>query len=94
MKSILQNEKQCFVTDVKSNLHRHHIYFGIGLREISEQNGFWVYLEGKLHNQSNKGVHCGNRNLDLYLKKLCQAQYEETHTRKEFMELIGKNYLE
>lgn len=92
MKSILQTEKECFITGRTDNLHLHHIYFGIGLRKISDDNGFTVYLTAELHNMSNKGVHF-NRELDLYLKQTCQRKFEETHSREEFMKLIGKNYL-
>ena len=64
------------------------------LRQISEDNGFWVYLTGYLHNQSNIAVHGKDgHDLDLMLKQHCQMKYEETHSRKEFMQLIGKNYL-
>lgn len=41
---------------------------------------------------SNMGVHF-NKDFDTYLKKLCQAKFEEKHTRDEFMEIIGRNYL-
>ena len=41
---------------------------------------------------SDSGVHF-NRALDLALKVECQRKFEETHTREEFMKLIGKNYL-
>ena len=93
-KSILQTEKECYITGQTNNLHKHHIYFGNPLRKISEDNGFWVYLIGALHNQSNDGVHGKNGHyLDLKLKQDCQRKFEETHSRKEFMELIGKNYL-
>jgi hypothetical protein len=71
-----------------------HIFFGTGLRQISEKHGFWVYLAGWLHNQSNDGVHGKNgRELDLMLKQHAQRKYEETHSREEFMKLIGRNYL-
>lgn len=93
-KSILQNEKKCYITGQTNNLHRHHIYFGNPYRRISEENGFWVYLAGYLHNQSNEGVHCKNgRELDLILKQHCQRKYEETHSREEFLKLIGKSYI-
>lgn len=92
MKSILQSEKQCYLTGEAGPLHKHHIFFGNGLRKISEENGFWVYLLPRLHNMSNDGVHF-NRELDLKLKRNCQKKYEETHTREEFMALIGRNYL-
>lgn len=42
---------------------------------------------------SNEGVHF-NRELDLKLKRECLAKFEETHSREEFMKIIGKNYLD
>lgn len=93
-KSILQTEKECYITGSTFNLHRHHIYFGNPRRQISEDNGFWVWLTGALHNQSNDGVHGKNgQALNLKLKQDCQRKFEETHSREEFMKLIGKNYL-
>lgn len=92
-KSILQREKKCYITGSTYNLHRHHIFAG-GRRQISEREGFWVYLIGHLHNQSNDGVHGKNGHaLDLRLKQDCQRKYEETHSREEWMLLMGKNYL-
>lgn len=71
-----------------------HIFFGHANRKISEEQGFWVYLAPWLHNASADGVHGKNgRELDLLLKRHAQAKFEETHTREEFMALIGKNYL-
>ena len=93
MKSILQTEKKCYITGSTYNLHRHHIFAG-GRRQISEREGFWVYLIGHIHNQSNEGVHGKNgHELDLKLKQDCQRKYEETHSREEWMHLLGKNYL-
>ena len=45
-----------------------------------------------LHNGSDRGVHF-DRAFDLQLKRECQEKYEETHTREDFMRLIGRNYL-
>ena len=93
-KSILQTEKECYVTGSTYNLHKHHIFFGNPWRQISEKNGFWVYLTGTLHNQSDNGVHGKNgHELDLQLKQDCQRAYEQKHSREDFMNLIGKNYL-
>ena len=92
-KSIMQTEKECFMTGSIVNLHRHHIY-AVGRRKISEENGFWVWLHGSYHNQSDYGVHGKNgHDLDMELKRICQARYEETHTREDFIRLIGKSYL-
>lgn len=90
-KSILQNEKVCYVTGQTESLHKHHI-FGGALRPTSEKEGFFVYSLPRFHNMSDKGVHF-NKAFDLHLKKICQTKYEETHTRAEWMALIGRNYL-
>lgn len=68
MKSILQDDKRCYICGNIYNLHMHH-------------------------NMSNQGVHF-NREADLRLKRICQKEYEKTHTRTEFFKLIGKNFLE
>jgi hypothetical protein len=92
MKSIMQTEKKCFQTGRTDSLHEHHIYYGKN-RKISEQNGFKVWLTGEWHNQDSRiDVH-HNIEFDRYLKRECQKKYEETHSRAEFMALIGKSYL-
>ena len=92
MKSILQDRKECYISGKTEGLHKHHIFFGNPLRDISELNGFWVWLSPEWHNMGDHGVHY-DRELDLKLKRDCQAVYEKTHTREEFMRLIGRNYL-
>lgn len=93
-KSILQTEKVCYITGQTNNLHKHHIFAG-GRRKISEREGFWVYLAGRLHNQSEDGVHGKNgHELDMLLKRHCQMAYEKEHSRTEWMALMGKNYLD
>lgn len=91
--SILQTEKKCFITGQTEGLHKHHIFYGTGNRQVSEENGFWVWLSPEWHNMSDHGVHF-DKDFDEYLKVLCQQRFEETHTRDEFMKLIGRNYLE
>ena len=70
----------------------HHIYEGYGRRKISEREGFIVPLTHEEHNMGRYSVHF-NKELDLMLKRLCQQKYEETHTREDFVRLIGRNYL-
>lgn len=91
--SIMQTEKKCFQTGRTDNLHCHHIYHGAN-RKISDKHGFWVWLTGEWHNQDSRiDVH-HNIEFDRYLKRECQKKYEETHSREEFLNLIGKSYLE
>ena len=92
MDSILQNNKECYVTGSTYNLHEHHIYPGAN-RKNSEKYGFKVWLRADWHNMSDYGVHF-NSDLDLHLRMECQRKFEETHSREEFVKIIGKNYLE
>jgi len=91
MKSILQDEKKCFVCGCE-DVQCHHIYFGPKRRK-SERNGFKVWLCWE-HHLGTIGVH-GRKghDLDEFLKKECQRKFEETHTREEFMKIIGCSYL-
>lgn len=91
MKSIIQNEKECFITKSKINLHKHHIFMG-PFRKKSEQYGCYVYLRADWHNMSDYGVHF-NRNLDLRLKRIAQRKFEELYGHEKFMEVFKINYL-
>lgn len=93
MNSILQSKKESYISKVSYGLEEHHIYFGVSNRKISEKNGFKVWLTYEEHRGTN-GVHGKNgHKLDLKLKQECQKEYEKTHTRQEFITLIGKSYL-
>ena len=61
---------------------------------MSEKNGFKVWLCQE-HHEGTYGVHGSKgHDLDIYLKQVCQKKYEETHTRDEFINLIGRSYVE
>ena len=91
MKSIIQEEKECYVTHRPYGLHKHNIFGGPN-RKISEQYGFYIWLIPEFHNMSDKGIHF-NKDFDLEVKMECQRRFEEEHSRDEFMALIGRNYL-
>lgn len=93
--SLLQGkEKFCYVTGAVRGLEKHHIFFGTGLRRISDRYGFWVYLTAEKH-RGTAGVHGRDGHaLDLRLKQDCQRRFEQTHSRAEFMQIIGRNYLD
>lgn len=95
MRSILQSERVCYITSRTDHLHEHHIYGGAN-RKVSEANGFKVWLTYDMHNGNNpEAVHNNsNQGWDLKLKQDCQRKYEETHSRSDFMKLVGRNYLE
>lgn len=98
-KSILQDQscKQCYLCMLLEGDYRekivedHHIYFGSNRRN-SEIHGFKVNLCIHHHREGKEAVH-QNRENDLILKKVCQQEYEKTHTREDFVRIIGKSYI-
>lgn len=76
----------------KTRLHKHHIFEGTALRRISEAEGFFVWLCPQHHEFGQMSVH---RDITVRrsLQRQAQRKYEETHTRQEFMLLIGRSYL-
>lgn len=88
--SILNNLDRCYFCN-KPRQAIHEVYFGKN-RQTSINNGFCVGLCNEHHNMSNDSVHF-NREMDLELKRIYQKEYEKTHTREEFIKLIGRNYI-
>lgn len=78
----------CYISRIQGECARHEIYFGKN-RRISKENGFWVYLNPNIHT----ALHGKDgETLDMMLKQDCQRVFEKTHTREEFISLIGKSY--
>ena len=90
-KSILQDEKKCYITGSTENLHQHHIFAG-SRRKASDKWGCWVWLRADWHNMADYGVHF-NRELDEKLKCEAQLAFERIHSHQKFMDVFGKNYL-
>lgn len=68
-------------------------FFGHGLRKISDDNGFTVYLCQECH-RGTKGVHGRDGNvLNRALKADVQRKYESIHGHDAWMELVGRSYL-
>jgi hypothetical protein len=107
MKSILQDEKECYAVSNHlipvdytkcsryANLEEHHIFFGTANRKLSEKYGMKVWLCPWMH-RGDDGVH-NNRMLDLMLKEMAQKRFEEyykgTYNRSDFIRIFGKSYL-
>ena len=99
-KSILQDQsiKQCYLCMALYGdysykyVEDHHIFFGTSNRKNSERHGFKANLCLGHHRMGSEAVH-NNREMDLKLKEMCQEEYEKTHTRQEFVQIIGKSYL-
>ena len=91
MDSIIQTDKKCFLCGRTDSLNDHHIIFGTANRKWSEKYGLKVWL-CVTHHLGDRGPH-RNHVMDITLKKVAQATFEETHTREEFRAVFGKSYL-
>lgn len=87
-KSIMQDNRECFITGSTVDLDRHHVFHG-PRRNAAEKYGCWVWLRHDLHME----VHDRNKELDRMLQRACQTRFEEIYSHEEFMTVFGKNYL-
>lgn len=76
----------------QKEIQKHHVFFGTGLRKVSEENGFTVYLCLRHHTESRDAVH-RNNSVCRYVQQKTQIEFEKTHSRDEFMRIIGRNYI-
>lgn len=88
-KSIMQDEKVCFITGSQTQLDRHHCFHGTANRKLADKYGCWIWLRHDLHME----LHQQNPELDMMIKRACQERFEELYGRKKFMEVFGKSYL-
>ena len=93
-KSIIQTEKECYITGSTDNLHEHHIIYGTGQRKLSEKYGLKVWLRADWHNMSDYGVHF-NKKLDTELKQMAQKKAMKVYgwSIEDFIKIFGRNYL-
>lgn len=71
----------------------HHVLFGSGMRTLSEAEGLKVYLCESHHKSGKEAVHNCRKTREL-LCRIAQREYEKSHTRKEWMKISKKNYLD
>ena len=77
---------------IHKDLEEHHVFPGNPWRQISETMGFKVYLCPDHHRTGPAAVHADQEMLRL-IQRDVQEEYEQTHTREEWMSVMGKNYL-
>ena len=93
-KSIIQNNKECYICESTNTLHEHHIFFGKN-RKLAEKYGLKVYLCWE-HHEGTYGVHGREGHaLDLKLKKIAQTLFMKVYsaTKEEFISKFGKSYI-
>ena len=94
-KSIINNNKVCYICGTIYNLHLHHIIFGQN-RKKADQDGLVVYL-CREHHEGTNGVHGKNGHLlDIKLKQIAERHWlkHNNSTKEDFIKRYGKNYLD
>ena len=91
MKSIMQTEKECYITRRTDSLELHHI-FGGSNRKWSELYGLTVWLTHDAHNEPPGGVH-HNIAVNRKLQQDGQRAFEAHYPDLDFMKIFGRNYL-
>lgn len=81
----------CFFCD-RPATEEHHAFQG-AYRKKCEKYGFVFCLCHDCHNEPPYGVH-HHKERRNELKRICQMEYEQTHTRAQFIAEFGKSYLE
>lgn len=91
MKSIIQSDKCCLLCGSTYRLERHHCIHGTAGRKIADKLGLTVWLCAE-HHRGKVSPH-QSREIDLRLKRLAQTEYEQKHTREDWIKKVGRNYL-
>jgi hypothetical protein len=94
VKSIIQNNKECYFCGSKNDLHEHHIYPGRN-RNNSEKYGLKIWLCSKHHNMSNDSVHFNS--IYMKLTKIIGQLYFNISkldyiNDDEFLKIFKRNY--
>ena len=98
MRSIIQDKKECYLCrylDGKEEtvcLEDHHL-FGAYNRKWSEKYGLKVWLCIEHHREGKEAVHRNKLVMD-HMHQVGQIAFEKNHTREEFLNVFGRNYLD
>ena len=77
MKSIIQEEKECYICK-NPNVEEHHVFYGVANRRLSEKYGLKVWLCPLHHRDSRCGVHF-DKEFDNRLKEIAEKRFRETY---------------
>lgn len=89
--SLMSEDKVCWVCG-SPNVELHHVFHGWANRKVSDRYGCTVFL-CRAHHTGKRGAH-NDKDLDLALKQICQARWEEEYgSREAFRRAFGKSYL-
>lgn len=93
---MIGHDNTCFLCGRNGSadpLDTHHIFGGNPNRKHSEEYGLAVKLcHDKCHENGPNAVHKNKAVMD-YLHKVGQKRFERDHSRNDFINAFGRNYL-
>lgn len=93
-KSIVQNNKECFLCGTNKDLEKHHLLMGAKHRSLADEDGLWIWLCHFHHTGSKTESAHFNEMFRRQFQKKAQIAYEKhIGTREQFIERYGENYL-
>lgn len=92
MDSIMQEDMTCCWECGRYGTEVHHVFYGTANRALSTQYKLLVGLCYN-HHRGNMGVHHGNKELDMKLKRAGQTAFTEHYPEGDFLAVFGRNYL-
>lgn len=90
--SIVQADMDYCIECGRYGTEIHHIYYGVGNRSLSTRYKLLCGLCYN-HHRGNQGVHSGNKELDMKLKRMGQQAFMEHYPQADFLAVFGRNYL-
>ena len=89
-KSIINNNRRCYICGSQINLEKHHCVFGTANRKKADQDGLWVYLCHNCHFD----VHNTNPLMKNLLQQKAQQKWQEYYGDTDaFIDRYGRSYL-
>lgn len=92
MKSIITDDLTVCIECGKPADHIHHCLYGTSNRKMADKYKLVVGLCYN-HHTGQMGVHNGNKELDLKLKRMAQKRFQEVYPEYDFLAIFGRNYL-
>lgn len=90
--SELQSDTNYCIECGRYGTEKHHVFYGVANRKLSDKYGMVVGLCYD-HHRGKFGVHNGNKELDLRLKRMAQGRFVDMYSQGEFLAVFGRNYL-
>jgi hypothetical protein len=90
-KSIMQDEKVCYLCGRAVSLERHHCMSGTANRKLSEKYGLWVWLCHNCHTGDSGAQY--ERENNRFLRVQAQMAFEHLYGHDAWMKTFLKNYI-